>query len=173
MTGCSGSAEPDRSTAFAPVGDTRARVLILGSLPGAASLAAREYYAHPRNAFWRLVGTVIGTDLAALPYGARLARLVDARIALGDVIASAARKGSLDAAIRDATHADLAALVAGFPELRAVGFNGRTAAKHGRASLRAATGLDFVDLPSSSPAHAAMPFAAKLRRWSVLSGHLR
>ncbi len=86
---------------FPPIANARARVLILGSMPGVASLEAGQYYAHPRNAFWRLVGDVAGRELAALPYDDRLAALLDARIGLWDVIASAERAGSLDAAIRD------------------------------------------------------------------------
>ena len=95
-----------RSAAFAPVVDAGVRVLVLGSLPGAESLRQRQYYAHPRNAFWRLIGAVAGRDLAALPYPARLAALVEARIGLWDVIATAERPGSLDAAIRAPEHAD-------------------------------------------------------------------
>ena len=163
---------PDRSAAFAPVADARTRLLVLGSLPGAQSLRRGEYYAHPQNGFWRLIGAVTGRDLAALPYPARLAALLASRVGLWDVIASAHRPGSLDAAIRDPEPADLAALVARLPDLRAVGFNGRTAAKAGRHAL-AACGLPLHDLPSSSPAHAGMPFADKARLWSVLAPYLR
>lgn len=161
-----------RSHAFAPVFDARARVLILGSLPGARSLARGEYYAHPQNAFWRLTGAAIGRDLVSLPYPARLAALRDGGIALWDAIASATRRGSLDAAIRDAEAADLAALVRALPELRAVAFNGARAARTGRRQLAGLSGPALIDLPSSSPAHAAMPYAAKLARWSALAGHL-
>ena len=143
-----------RSTAFAPFADPNVRLLVLGSLPGAASLAAGQYYAHPQNGFWRLIGAVIGTDLAALPYADRLAALRGARVGLWDVIASAVRPGSGDAAIREAEEADLAALVARLPALRAIGFNGATAARIGRRRLGARPGLALVDLPSSSPAHA-------------------
>jgi TDG/mug DNA glycosylase family protein len=162
-----------RSAAFAPVVDARVRVLVLGSLPGAESLRRRQYYAHPRNAFWRLVGAVAGRDLAALPYQARLDELVAARIGLWDVIATAERPGSLDAAIRAPEHADLGALLARLPELRAVGFNGRTAAKVGRRQLGTLPdGPDLLDLPSSSPAHAGMSFAEKRARWSALARYL-
>ena len=152
----------ERHLAFAPVADARTRVLVLGSLPGAASLAAREYYAHPQNAFWRLIGAVAGCELAALPYPDRLAALLDARIGVWDVIATAARAGSLDAAIRDPEAADL----------RAVAFNGATAARIGRRQLAGLAGPGLFDLPSSSPAHAGMPYAEKLRRWSVLARSL-
>jgi TDG/mug DNA glycosylase family protein len=166
------SAPPERARAFAPVAGPGTRVLILGSLPGEASLRAGQYYAHPRNLFWHLVGGVIGTDLAALAYPERLSALERAGIGLWDVIASARRRGSLDAAIRDHAPADLAALVARLPALRAVGFNGATAARLGRAALAAHPGLALIDLPSSSPAYAALPRAAKAARWQELAGWL-
>jgi double-stranded uracil-DNA glycosylase len=162
-----------RAQAFGPAIDARARVLVLGSLPGAESLRRGEYYAHRQNAFWRLMGAVVGVDLAALPYPARLEALAAARVGLWDVFASAVRPGSGDAAIRDAVHADLAGLVAGLPELRAIGFNGATAAKAGRRQLRPAPGGPaLIDLPSSSPAHAGMPYREKLARWSALARYL-
>lgn len=161
-----------RSAAFAPFADPDVRVLVLGSLPGAASLAAGQYYAHPQNGFWWLIGAVIGTDLAALPYPDRLATLRRARVGLWDVIASAVRPGSGDAAIRDAQEADLQALLARLPQLRAIGFNGAMAARIGRRRLGAPPGIALVDLPSSSPAYAGMRFEAKLARWSVLGRFL-
>ena len=169
----SSSDRPTRVRAFPAVAGPGTRLLILGSLPGAESLRRRQYYAHPQNAFWRLIGAVAGRELAALPYPARLAALVEARVGLWDVIATAERPGSLDAAIRAPEHADLAQLVARLPELRAVGFNGRTAAKVGRRLLGALPdGPALVDLPSSSPAHAGMSFAEKRARWSVLARYL-
>lgn len=160
-----------RSAAFSPLVDARVRVLVLGSLPGAESLRRGQYYAHPQNAFWRLIGAVILRDLVPLPYPQRLDALLAAHVGLWDVIATAVRRGSLDAAIRDPEPADLTALVAGLPDIRAIGFNGRTAAKAGRRSL-GASGLALVDLPSSSPAHAGMSFADKRARWVQLADHL-
>jgi double-stranded uracil-DNA glycosylase len=157
-----------RAAAFAPVVDVRTRVLVLGSLPGGESLRLGQYYAHPRNAFWPLIGGVVRRDLVGLAYPERLAALLGERVGLWDVIASAERRGSLDAAIRAAERADLPGLVAGLPELRAVGFNGGTAARIGRRALGAATGVALVDLPSSSPAYAAMPAAEKRDRWAAL-----
>lgn len=161
-----------RAAAFAPVVDARTRVLVLGSLPGGESLRRGQYYAHPRNAFWPLIGAVVGRDLAGLAYPERLAALLGARVGVWDVIASAVRRGSLDAAIRAAERADLRGLVAGLPELRAVGFNGGTAARIGRDALGTAEGLALVDLPSSSPAYAAMPAAEKQARWAALRPYL-
>lgn len=154
--------------AFDPVVDARTRLLILGSLPGDASLEAGRYYAHPRNAFWRLVGEAVGIDLAALPYPDRLEALKIARIGLWDVIAGAERRGSLDADIRNAETADLKRLAEGLPELTAVAFNGATAAKIGRKSLAGVEGLTLIDLPSSSPAHAARSHAEKAVIWAEL-----
>ena len=125
----------NRKAGFEPVIDANTRLLILGSLPGDASLRAAQYYGHPQNAFWRLIGGVIGRDLAALAYDHRLAALKAARIGLWDVIASAERPGSLDAAIRRPEAADLRGLTASLPDLRAVAFNGGKAARLGRAVL--------------------------------------
>lgn len=157
----------DRKTAFPPVVDARTRLLILGSLPGDASLKAAQYYAHPQNAFWRLTGGVIGRDLAARPYAERLEALRASHIGLWDVIAGAERRGSLDGAIRNAEAADLRRLIASLPELRAVAFNGKTAARIGRRSL-ADTILTLIDLPSSSPAF-TLPFPDKAKAWSALT----
>lgn len=159
---------PRRRVGFAPVVDADTRLLILGSLPGDASLAAGQYYAHPRNGFWRLTGGVIGRDLIALPYPQRLEALKAAGIGLWDVITTAHRAGSLDAAIRDPEFADLTGLVATLPQLRVVAFNGATAARAGRRAMAGyADALTLIDLPSSSPAH-ARPLAEKARAWAVL-----
>ncbi|HYC98584.1 DNA-deoxyinosine glycosylase [Brevundimonas sp.] len=162
----------DRKRAFDPVVDAHTRLLILGSLPGDASLKAGQYYGHPQNAFWRLIGGVIGRDLAALPYDERLAALKAAGVGLWDVIASAERPGSLDAAIRQPEAADLRGLVAGLPELRAVAFNGGTAAKLGRALLaNASEQVVLIDLPSSSPAHARR-HEVKAAAWAALGPYV-
>lgn len=161
-----------RKSAFAPFVFPDTRVLILGTLPGEASLAAARYYAHPQNQFWRLVGAVIGREaLSSLDYEARVATLREAGIGLWDTIASAVRTGSLDAAIREAEHAPLAELVATLPALRAVAFNGGTSARIGRRLLAGAP-VSLIDLPSSSPAYAAMPFARKRERWLALQEFL-
>jgi hypoxanthine-DNA glycosylase len=152
---------------MAPAGSGDAKLLILGSLPGEASLRAQRYYAHPQNQFWRLLGAAIGEDLAAMAYEERLARLADRGIALWDVVGEARREGSLDGAIRSVTANRLADYVATRPRLQAVAFNGKTASRIGRAALSGVEGLRLIDLPSSSPAYTA-PFADKLERWNVL-----
>lgn len=153
-----------------PVARADARLFILGSLPGDASLAARQYYAHPRNQFWRLVGGAIGEDLQSLAYQARLQRLMERRIGLWDVVAHAERRGSLDQAIRAPGHNPLADYFAGFPELRAVGLNGSTAAAAGRRLL-GESGLTLIGLPSSSPAN-TRPFDEKAEAWHALGRFL-
>ena len=150
-----------------PVAREDARLFILGSLPGDASLAARRYYAHPQNAFWRLVGGVIGEDLHGLDYPRRLERLTANRIGLWDVVAHAERRGSLDQAIRSAGHNPLADYFAGFADLEAVAFNGATAAAAGRRLLGGFAHLTLIDLPSSSPAN-TRPLAEKAQAWASL-----
>ena len=157
-----------RKRCFDPVVDARTRVLVLGSLPGEASLKAGRYYAHPRNLFWRLIGPAIGADLTALDYEARLSALLDAGVGLWDVVAEAERPGSLDGAIRDARPSDLPGLLATLPALRAVAFNGRKAAALGTAALHGSA-LDVMTLPSSSPANAGTPFEAKARAWREIA----
>lgn len=110
-------------------------------------------------------------DLPLLPYDARLTALLGAGLGLWDTVASARRRGSLDTAIRDAEHAPLAALIATLPTLRTVAFNGGTSARIGRRLLADAA-LPLIDLPSSSPAYAAMPLAEKCRRWRILEDFL-
>ena len=159
----------DRKASFAPVVSSGTRLLLLGSLPGEASLRADRYYAHPQNQFWRLVGAVIGReDLHRRDYPDRLALLGAAGVGLWDVVADAVRPGSLDGAIRDHRPNDLAALAASLPELRAIGFNGATAARIGRRMLAPCPVPAMIDLPSSSPAY-TLAYAEKLRRWEILS----
>lgn len=157
-----------RKSSFPPVVRADTRVLLLGSLPGEASLRAERYYAHPQNRFWHLVGAVIGVDLPALDYDTRLGVLLDHGIGLWDVVKSGRREGSLDAALREVEGNPLAELVRNLPDLAAIGFNGGTAARIGRRLVGAGTPLTLIDLPSSSPAFAAMSLAEKTARWLAL-----
>lgn len=152
---------------FAPVVDAGTRLLILGSLPGVASLAAAQYYAHPRNGFWRLIGGVIGRDLTSLAYENRLEALRSAGVGLWDVVASAERSGSLDADIRMPETADLRALIGTLPGLRALAFNGKTASRLGRKALAGTAELPLIDLPSSSPAF-TLSMTEKAESWAIL-----
>ncbi|MEI7446375.1 MAG: DNA-deoxyinosine glycosylase [Burkholderiales bacterium] len=149
-----------------PVIGPAPRLLLLGSFPGEASLAAARYYAHPRNQFWPIVGALLGEPLPALPYEVRLERLKARRIALWDALGACRREGSLDAAIRDARGNDFDALLARMPGLGAVAFNGATAAR--AQPLFAARGLATYRMPSTSPAFAGLRFDAKLARWRAL-----
>lgn len=161
-----------RKTAFAPVVDSNTRVLILGSLPGDASLAAGQYYAHPRNQFWAIVGSVIHRDLVSLAYPERLTALQQANIGLWDTVASARRTGSLDGAIREVEAASLADLVESLPQLRAIGFNGSTSARIGRRAIAGDGQLALLDLPSTSPAYCAISLAQKQQQWNLLRKYL-
>lgn len=157
---------------FPPEVRSDTRLLILGSLPGAVSLEAGRYYAHPRNQFWRLMETVIGEPLAALDYAERLERLLGHGVGLWDTVAAARRPGSLDADIRLEGASEVASLAATLPELRAIAFNGGTAARIGRRQLGERPRQDLIDLPSSSPA-LTRPFAAKAEAWAALRPYLR
>ena len=153
-----------RHASFAPHVAPDTRLLILGSLPGARSLAERQYYAHPTNQFWRLLGDVLGRPLAAMPYAGRLAELRAMKVGLWDAIRSAERRTSSDSRIRDVEAHDLAALIAGLSDLRMIAFNGGKAAAIGRRQLPPLAGIALVDLPSSSAAH-TIGFDAKRARW--------
>jgi hypoxanthine-DNA glycosylase len=159
-----------------PVIDARAQVLILGSFPSTASLAAGQYYAHKQNQFWRIVGAVIGQRLPDMDYPQRIVAVQAAGIAIWDVFGSCEREGSLDSAIREAQPNDLAGLQKSAQPLRAasgltvsqlavrrVCFNGRMAAKQIRKIE--ALGFETRVLPSTSPANAGMCFEDKLRLW--------
>ncbi len=162
--------QPKRS--MAPAGAPRPTLLLLGSLPGEASLRAQRYYAHPQNQFWRLLGSALGEPLAELDYDDRLARLAARHIGLWDVVGEARRIGSLDGALREVTANPLAQFVADQPQLRAIAFNGQTAAKIGRRALGDNGRLTLIDLPSSSPAY-TLGFADKAARWSMLANFAR
>lgn len=154
---------------FANVTDPRTRVLVLGSLPGDVSLARAQYYAHPTNQFWRLMELVIGTDLVALAYPARLDALLAAGVGLWDVVRTAGRIGSGDANIRAHTPNALGGLAADLPNLRAIAFNGGKASTIGRKQIADDGRYALITLPSSSAANARWSFAAKAAAWSALS----
>jgi double-stranded uracil-DNA glycosylase len=153
-----------------PIARQDARLFILGSLPGDASLAARQYYAHPTNQFWRLLGHVLGEPLPDLDYGRRLDRLAARGIGLWDVIGSASRSGSLDQAIRSAQHNRVEQLLSDFPDLRAIAFNGAAAAGVGRRTIGPLVpdGVTLLDLPSSSAAN-TQRFEDKAASWLRLA----
>jgi len=161
----------ERLRGLAPVLSGTARVLILGSMPGARSLADGRYYAHPRNAFWPIMTRFLAIPASA-GYERRLAALCQARIALWDVIGRCTRYGSLDAKIDPASIEvnDFAALFETCPQITRILFNGRTAEasfrRHVQPALAArGTRIERITLPSTSPAHAAMSPEQKYQRW--------
>ena len=159
-----------RLVGLAPVWRPDARLLVLGSFPGAASLQAQQYYAHPRNAFWPVMAALTSApDLTQQPYAQRLLRLQAAGIALWDAVAECEREGSLDSAIRDAQPSSLADLVARLPGLRAIACNGATAYRQ-TARLLPGAPWPLLQLPSTSPAHAGLPLAAKIQAWREALG---
>jgi hypoxanthine-DNA glycosylase len=150
-------------TGLPPIVDARARVLILGSFPSEASLAAGQYYAHRQNQFWRILAAVLDRPLVEMDYPARCMAVMAAGLAIWDVYAGCERQGSLDTAIRAGQANDVAALRESAPALRRVCFNGQTAGKF--APRLAALGLETIVLPSTSPANAGWSFDRKLDAW--------
>ena len=148
---------------FGPVVGPRTRLMVLGSFPGVASLAQRQYYAHPRNQFWPILSALWGLDLRALPYPARLEVLRERGLGLWDVYARVRREGSLDSAIEAAELNDLAGLRRIAPGLEAVAHNGAESAR----TMRRLQALGFAvhRLPSTSPANAGWSFERKLAAW--------
>jgi hypoxanthine-DNA glycosylase len=162
-----------QAQSFPPIARKTSRLLILGSMPGMASLRAQQYYAHPRNQFWPIMGEVLGFDPAS-PYEARIAWLRARDVALWDVLLSCRRPSSLDSAIVSASIVanDFAGFFRSHPQIRKVFFNGGTAERlflrYVRPQLAAGLQIEHRRLPSTSPAHAALPFAAKLLAWRAI-----
>jgi hypoxanthine-DNA glycosylase len=152
-----------RLTGLPPIVDAQARVLILGSFPSPASLAAGQYYAHRQNQFWRILGAVLMLPLAEMDYPARQAAVKATGIAIWDVYGACERSGSLDAAIRHGVANDFVKLQKSAVAIRRVCFNGQTAGKF--APRLAALGYETIVLPSTSPANASWSFERKLEAW--------
>jgi hypoxanthine-DNA glycosylase len=162
---------PTHDAGFPPIVGRRPHTLILGSLPGQRSLQEQQYYAHPQNAFWKIVAEVFGAA-STLPYTRRVKTLTAHHIALWDVLAAAERPGSLDSSIVHATARanDFAGFFRAHPQIRRVFFNGRKAEELYRRFVLPGLGNDFEELnyeclPSTSPAHAGMTFVKKLEHW--------
>lgn len=164
----------DLSPGLPPVSAPGIHTLVLGSLPSRLSIERQEYYGNPQNAFWRIMAELAGFD-SQLPYAERESRLLAAGVGLWDVLASSVRPGSLDANIdlKTARPNDLVAFLDGHRKLRRIAFNGRKARqifdKELSGSVEAERrGIGLLDLPSTSPAHAALSFDGKLNQWSAL-----
>ena len=162
------------SVGFAPVAGAAASVLILGTLPGRVSLARGEYYAQPQNAFWRIMGELFGAG-PDLPYAERTSRLIERRVAVWDVCASAKRAGSLDSKIELGTILpnDFAWFFASHRQIEIIALNGAMAESlfHRFVSPRLdakAREIARIRLPSTSPANASVAYAAKLAAWSAI-----
>lgn len=161
-------------TGFPPIVDDGATVLVLGSLPSQKSIEASEYYAHPQNAFWRIMGELFGAGLQ-LSYAERTELLKSNKIAVWDVLESSLRPGSMDSEIEESTARpnDFASFFEAYSGISLICFNGQKAARMfeklvltGYADLR--RGMRFQTLPSTSPAFASMSFEEKLRKWSIV-----
>jgi hypoxanthine-DNA glycosylase len=163
MKGVAPDAAAARLVGLAPVIARRTRLVVLGSFPGAASLAAQQYYAHPRNHFWPIVSALLGVDLVGRPYPERLAVLRERGLGLWDVYAACRRAGSLDSAIEAAEPNDLSSLRRRAPGLVAIAHNGGESARSLRVT--GALGLPVWRLPSTSPANASWSFERKLQAW--------
>lgn len=169
IQGAAGAPCGRRLAGFGPVLDEGCELLILGSFPSVASLAAGHYYAHPRNQFWPILSAVLGEPLTGLPFEERYRRVRAHRVGIWDVLGACERRGSLDADIREPAANDFALLARLAPRLRRVLFNGRTAGRF-EPQFRG-HGYQTVVLPSTSPAHAGMRFEQKLQAWrAALAG---
>lgn len=169
-------AELTEVNGFPPLAQPTARVLILGSMPGKASLVAEQYYAHPRNAFWQILGELVGAH-PALAYPERCQVLTSKGIAVWDVLKSCQRPGSLDADIvKSSIKAnDFAKFFASHAQLKYVYFNGATAAQSFHRHVAAVIDVSHVQclrLPSTSPAHAGLNYLQKLQAWRIIAEHL-
>ncbi len=166
-----------RVQSFAPIIGTDPRIIVVGSMPGVASLEAVQYYAHPRNAFWPIMGQLFGIDHRA-SYRSRVRQLEGLPLILWDTLQACHRRGSLDSNIdADSVRAnDFAGLLGEFPAIRAIVFNGATAEKYFRRlvvpQLPNALDIELIKMPSTSPAHAGMSFEQKLADWRRLLDYL-
>jgi len=160
--------ESTRLQGLAPLVTAGTRMLVLGSFPGARSLALQQYYAHPQNAFWRVLQSLWPSSPmpAADQYQQRVDWMLDKGLGLWDVYASCERDGSLDTAIREPQVNDLAGLLRACTELRVVAHNGGESFRHARVTR--ALGLPVHRLPSTSPANASWSFERKLAAWKEL-----
>ncbi|CAH1387559.1 DNA-deoxyinosine glycosylase [Candidatus Nitrotoga sp. M5] len=159
---------------FPPIESDNSSILILGTMPGKASLQAQQYYAHPRNAFWKIISEILGVN-AENTYEVRTSSIVKARIALWDVLKSCTREGSLDSNIANDTIVlnDIASFFNNHSHIHKVYFNGAKAEilymRHVQPSLRNCSSIEYIRLPSTSPANAAISYDQKLEAWKAIA----
>lgn len=154
-----------------PAVTDQTRLLVLGSFPGATSLARQQYYAHPQNAFWSILQAIWPSspyDTRVDSYQNRIDWMLGKGIGLWDVYASCERVGSLDSAIQQPQANDLAGLMQRCPHLQVIAHNGGESFKHAR--LTRSLGLPVYRLPSTSPANASWSFERKLAVWREVVG---
>ena len=163
----------DQVQSFEPVIGRRPRIIILGSMPGVASLEAVQYYAHPRNAFWPIMAELFAIDHRA-SYLERIQQVTRLPLILWDTLQSCHRPGSLDSNI-DANSVranDFPRLLQRYSEIRAILFNGATSEKYFKQlvvpQLVEHHDIELLRMPSTSPAHAGMSFDQKLDAWRQL-----
>jgi hypoxanthine-DNA glycosylase len=164
---------------FPPIASANARVLILGSMPSLASLAQRQYYGHPQNAFWPIMGRLFGAG-RELPYDERQRILHERGVAVWDVLRECYREGSLDADIHVESESpnDFVMFFRGHPKIATIFFNGqRSEVMFRRHALPKLSALDrklhYMRLPSTSPAHAGRTFDEKLSAWRAVARALK
>lgn len=149
---------------LAPVMDARTRLVVLGSFPGVVSLQAQQYYGHPQNAFWKILGALWQQPLVDMPYPERLEVMLSHGLGLWDVCRACVREGSLDANMREEVPNDLSLVLKTCPNLVAIAHNG--AKSYGYKRHTEALGLPVHPLPSTSPANASWSFARKRDAWA-------
>lgn len=158
--------QSDYKCAFPPLINQQSCVLILGTLPGEDSLKYQQYYGHQRNHFWRIIGDIIGLPLTTADYTERCEAILAHRFALWDTLRQAKRQGSLDSCIRDPQPNDIPALLRDYPNIRAIGFNGKQAERFFKPHLaHLPRELSLLSLPSTSPAY-TLAYEKKLAQWS-------
>ncbi|MBG0782046.1 MAG: DNA-deoxyinosine glycosylase [Bacteroidales bacterium] len=157
---------------FDPICNENTKLLILGTMPGTESLEKKQYYANSRNFFWKLLSQVLNLDLS-VDYTTRTQQILEKGIGLWDVCMFCSREGSLDANIEDETPNDLTVFVEKNPQIKAIAFNGKEAAKLFGKHFGSIPGIKLLGLPSSSPANAAIPWEEKLSKWSKIKEYLK
>lgn len=156
---------------FPSLSNPEAKVLLLGTMPGAMSLSLNEYYGHPRNHFWKLMAAVLGETLPS-DYKLKKEMLLQNKIAVWDVLHTCKRQGSLDSAIIEEIPNDFSGFLKEHPNIRLIAFNGQKAAVFFKKHIGIHQGYDFITLPSTSPANVGKSFEQKLKEWEIIKYYI-